>query len=392
MPSLPHLWPGKRSNLPPTRPKFIVVAEFKEFAGVLAHYLSRRLSHWFNAFELVKGLAVDRMYRQRGKYAGVFIHLGVVFLGFFGLTLGPSLVAGANDDQAKLGSAFHFGSGMGGSADLGQVLGESNSTSPVTVESDKPRAEVVEYTVQQGDTLSTIAEKFGVNVDSIRWLNDNITSINSIKPGSTLKIPPVSGIVHTVKSGETIYSIAKKYEADAQSIVDFPFNTFTNDETFALAIGQKVIVPDGVMPREAQWSPSAAVARRLTPDAGAVSATGSWIWPAAGTITQPWRPWHHAIDIANSAGGNILAADAGRVVVAGWPDNWGYGNRIVIDHGNGYQTLYAHLSRFAVVVNQTIKRGDVIGQMGSTGRSTGTHLHFEIRLNGRGLNPLEFLK
>lgn len=364
-------------------------SEFREFVVCLANYIHKRFHRWFDGFELLKGLAVDRMYRQRGKYAGVFIHLGVVSLGFFGLTLGPSLVAGVDSSSTRVGSAF--AGGVGGTSDLGQVLGESTNSSPVTLESDKPRAEIVEYEVLDGDTLSTIAEKFGVSVDSIRWSNPGITSVNSIKPGDNLKIPPVSGIVHTVKSGETIYSIAKKYTADAQSIVDFPFNTFTNDETFALAIGQQVIVPDGVMPAEQPWSPTS-LARKLTPDAGAISATGTWIWPAAGAITQPWRSWHRAIDIANGGGGNILAADSGKVVVAGWPDNWGYGNRIVLDHGNGFQTLYAHLSRFSVVVGQTVKRGDIIGQMGSTGRSTGTHLHFEIRSNGIGLNPLEYLR
>jgi murein DD-endopeptidase MepM/ murein hydrolase activator NlpD len=392
MPRFSLTWPGRRLTAEPKQPRFTRLLEFREFISCLASYLHKRFYRWFNGFELVKGLAVDRMYRQRGKYAGVFIHLGVVSLGFFGLTLGPSLVAGADENETKISSAFHqLGTGVGGS-DLGQVLGESSGTSPVTIESDKPRAEIAVYEVQDGDTLSTIAEKFGVNIDSIRWANSSITSINSIKPGDQLNIPPVSGIVHTVKSGETIYSIAKKYEADAQSIVDFPFNTFTNDETFALAIGQQVVVPDGVMPTVQQWSPGSNLARRLTPDAGAVSATGTWIWPAAGSISQPWRSWHQAIDIANRGGGNILAADSGKVIVSGWPDNWGYGNRIVIDHGNGYQTLYAHLSRLSVVVNQTVKRGDVIGQMGSTGRSTGTHLHFEIRLGGRGLNPLEFLQ
>src|SRR5690606_11476883 len=96
-------------------------------------------------------------------------------------------------------------------------------------------------------------------------------------------------------------------------------------------------------------------------------------------ISQGFRFYHQAIDIANKAGGAILAADAGTVTVAGWPDNYGYGNRVMIDHGNGMVTLYAHMSRIRVVVGQTVNRGDIIGDMGSTGRSTGTHLHFEVR-------------
>lgn len=360
------------------------ILEFVEFISELGFYIRFRFFRWFLRFEFVKGFFVGKLYQQRGKYTGVVIHLSVVFIGFFGLTFGPSIVSGTAAVD-KLSN--NIGYGIGGIG--GQVLGSNVDASPVTVESDKPRAEVVEYTVQNGDTLSNIADKFGVSVESIRWLNDNVSE-KAIKPGQALKIPPVSGIIHTVKSGETIYSVAKKYQADAQSIVDFPFNTFTNDETFSIAIGQKLVVPDGVMPEP--QAPTSAVARKLTPDAGAVSATGSWSWPAAGIITQGFRPWHKAIDVAKSSGGPILAADSGRVIVAGWPDNMGYGNRIVIDHGNGYQTLYAHLSKFSVVVGQSVKRGDVIGQMGSTGRSTGTHLHFEIRIGGKGQNPLDYLK
>ena len=379
-----------------SQPRFKTIREFGEFLGCLASYLHKRFYRWFSGFELVKGVAVDRMYRQRGKYAGIVIHLSVASLGFFALTIGPSLIIGADKERAMLGNPLQLAAdsslGVGGQSEFGQILGESVSASPVTVESDKPRAEIVDYVVQPGDALSSIANKFGVTVDTIRWANSSIVSQNSIKPKDTLKIPPVTGIVHTVTSGETIYSISKKYSADAQSIVDFPFNTFTNDETFSLAIGQSIVVPDGVVPAEQPWSPSSAIARKLTPDAGVVSATGVWVWPASGIITQPWRPWHHAVDIANSGGGPIKAADSGRIVLEGW-DGSGYGNRIIIDHGNGYQTLYAHLlSKFDVVLGQTVKRGDVIGQMGSTGRSTGTHLHFEIRRGGVGLNPLDFLR
>lgn len=376
--------------------------EFWQFLQALGNYLWKRLWQGFGWFEEGKGWVVGRLYRQRGKYAGVFVHAGMVILLFWGLTLGPKLMD--EDEQTAQVVRRTFGGsaqvnltgesegGRGGSI-VGQVLGASVDVQAITVESDKPRAEIIEYEVREGDTLSTIAEKFGVSMDTIRWANeDKITSIDSIKPGEVLDIPPVTGMVHTVKSGETIYSIAKKYSTDPQSIVDFPFNTFINDETFALAVGQELVVPDGVKPDVKPWSPSSSLARTLTPDAGSVSATGSWIWPASGRITQPWRPWHRGLDIANKGGGAILAADSGVVQVAGWPDNWGYGNRVLIDHGNGYQTLYAHLSRIMVRVGQAVEQGDVVGMMGSTGRSTGTHLHFEIRAGGGGLNPLNYLK
>lgn len=367
----------------------LMLSEYKlfgEFLGELMAFVRGKLKKWFWGFEAGKGFLVDGIYRQRGKYAGIFIHLSVVFLGFFALTLGPSLVSGGQD-KAKIGSSV-INIGIGGEG--GQILGANVDASPVTVMSDKPRADIEEYEVKEGDTLSSIASKFGVSVDSLKWANNKITSDKSIKPGQKISIPPVTGVVHQVKSGETIYSIAKKYSAEAQAIVDFPFNTFTNDETFSLAIGQTLVVPDGSMP-DPQVAPTS-MASKVTRDAGAVSATGKWIWPAAGIITQPFYSWHKAIDIANGSGGPILAADAGKVVVAGWPDNSGYGNRVMIDHQNGFVTLYAHLSKFSVVVGQTVKRGDVLGMMGSTGRSTGTHLHFEIRMGSHGQNPLNYLK
>jgi len=271
---------------------------------------------------------------------------------------------------------------------------DSAYVQPLTEVSDKPRAEDLEYSVQDGDTLSVIADKFGVSMDTIRWSNsDKIKSVKTVlKAGDTLMIPPVTGVVHKVRSGETVYSIAKKYDISAQGIVDFPFNEFSNDETFALAVGQTLMVPDGVVPDVQPWSPTSGLARVLTPDAGSVSATGSWIWPGSGRITQRYLAWHKGIDIANKSGGAILAADSGRVVVAGWIDNAGYGNRVMVDHGNGYLTLYAHMSKISVKVGQSVKRGDVLGSMGSTGRSTGVHLHFEIRTSGGNVNPFDYLK
>jgi murein DD-endopeptidase MepM/ murein hydrolase activator NlpD len=174
-------------------------------------------------------------------------------------------------------------------------------------------------------------------------------------------------------------------------VIDYPFNSFVDDENFTLAVGQDLVVPDGEMPKGGLL-PQSNIARILTPNAGSVSAIGQFVWPTSGVITQGFKFFHQGMDIANRAGGNVLAADAGRVTVAGWTDNTGYGNRIMIDHGNGYITLYGHLSLIQVQVGQTVKRGDVIGQMGNTGRSTGTHLHFEIRHGGVHENPLGYLK
>lgn len=375
------------------------IADFGAFLRLLfLHLVSVHISPRFASFESVKSFVVGKLYVQRGKNAQMIVNLVMITVMVLSVVLGPSLVV--NDQQAQavmsvgLGSKFAFaqeGTGTGGPVGEISLEGGTVEIDPLTQVSEKPRAEVLDYTVEAGDTLAAIAKKFGVDTDSIKWLNKEVNE-KKIKPGLVLKIPPVVGVVHQVKNGETVYSIAKRYNVSAQAIVDFPFNEFSNDETFALAIGQQVVVPDGVMPDEPVLSPRTNLAGVLTPSAGNVSATGKWLWPAAGTITQYFKPWHKGLDIANHGGGSILAADSGTVVVAGWPDNSGYGNRVMLDHGNGYKTLYAHLSKISVTVGQTVKRGDVVGSMGSTGRSTGTHLHFEIRSDKGNSDPASALR
>ncbi|MEA3355490.1 MAG: M23 family metallopeptidase, partial [Patescibacteria group bacterium] len=274
-----------------------------------------------------------------------------------------------------------------GGAILGMNMGMMETTTSVSI---KPRGGVVTYIVSSGDTVSSIAKKFGISIDTIRWQND-LESIDAIKPGQKVEVPPVTGMVHKVKRGETIYSVAKKYDVSAQQIVNWPFNSYADDEKFGLAVGQILIVPDGVRPAVKLWDPKRYVAR-TTPNAGAVSATGQFVWPTSGAITQRYVWYHKGLDIANRAAPSILAADSGKVIVAGWPDGFGYGNRVLIDHGNGFMTLYGHLSGISVGVGQTVNRGDVIGRMGSSGRSTGIHLHFEIRKSGVLVDPLAYLR
>src|SRR5258706_4278314 len=374
------------------------IIDFFKYVRLLgAYFVKVYLGPRFAAFETIKSWVVNKLYQQRGKHSQLIVNLAIVTVMVLSVTLGPSLVVNDSQTQAVLslglGNKFAFAQENNISASGSQVLGLSTDSQmevdPLTQVSDKPRADVLDYTVESGDTLASIAKKFGVDTDSIKWLNPGLSD-KKVKVASVLKIPPVTGVVHTVKNGETVYSIAKKYNVSAQAIVDFPFNEFTDDETFALAIGQQIVVPDGEMPDEVISSPRSSTTAS-TPNAGAVSATGNWIWPTAGVITQMFKPWHKGIDIANHDGGAILAADSGTIIHASW-DNSGYGNMIMVDHGNGYRTLYGHLSKFAVVLGQTVKRGDLLGQMGSTGRSTGMHLHFEIRTVKGNVNPLDYLK
>jgi len=354
--------------------------EFKLFIRAWYRFLFLRAYLWVRHLEKGKSAVAEKLYQGRGKMVQPFLHSSMGGLAVLGIILAPIITNSISQDS--------FAQTPPPSAVLSSATEAEEMVTDVS--QNGYRAEILNYTVEAGDTLSGLAQKFSVSIDTIRWAN-NLVSIDAIKPGQKLKIPPVSGIVHKVKKGDTVYSIAKYYSTEAQPIVDYPFNTFTNDETFALAVGQNLIVPDGVMPKVELWSPESYVAQR-TPDAGTVAASGAFIWPTSGVISQRYSWYHKAIDIANKIGTPVLAADAGKVIVAGWPDNVGYGNRVFIDHGNGFITVYAHLSRIDVTAGQTVNRGNVIGLMGSTGRSTGPHLHFEIRASGSAQDPLGYLK
>jgi len=365
--------------------------DWGRFLACLLRYSKWRLSSFLSFFEQGKSGLASGLYRQRGRYVRPFIHAGMALLVVGGFTLGPILISDINNPWRTSRQADA----------AGEVLGAMSATESgtATLISNKPASDVREYTVQDGDTVSTIAEKFGVSIDTIRWEN-NLKSVKDIKPGQVLKILPVTGVRHAVLHGDTVYSIAKKYDVDPQIIVDWPYNTFANDETFALDAGQTLMVPQGEKPSEVPNVPPVKKYYAQVPIAG-VAGSGRFVWPAAGSITQNYWGYHHALDIANSGQPDILAADTGTVMVADSStvlvgaragSDWAYGNRIMIDHGNGYITLYAHMQKLYVGAGQKVQKGQAIGKMGSTGRSTGTHLHFEIRQGTTLLNPLDFLK
>jgi murein DD-endopeptidase MepM/ murein hydrolase activator NlpD len=224
------------------------------------------------------------------------------------------------------------------------------------------------YTVQEGDTLSFIASDYGVSIDTIIWAN-SLKDADSIRPGMELKIPPVSGVVHKVKKGETVSSIAKKYGIGEEKIISFNFLPQEGN----LQEGQELIVPGGKL--QSQPAPSTSTAKRFAylPNFG-----GFFSWPTTG---YDWGRIHgrNGVDIANSCGTPIYATADGSVTLAkssGW--NGGFGKFEKILHSNGTETLYAHLSRLLVSVGEYVTKGQQIGVMGSTGNSTGCHLHFEV--------------
>lgn len=357
------------------------IALWQDFFRFIYRYSRNRGYSAFSKFEAGKDVLVDALYRKRGRYARPFLHVGTLALIFGAIALGP--IVFAKEEVGTEGEA------------RGILSTDTTGGSMYTQQADEVKqfrgGEITNHIVQSGETLSQIAERYGLQTSTIIWEN-NLDEDATLKPGQELRILPVDGVRHQVQRGETIYSLAKKYgleESQAQLIVDYPFNEFLNDETFELATGQYIMIPEGEPPK-AVASPRTRTLIAVTPDAGSVTATGSFSRPAIGMISQGYKSYHKAVDISNRAGGPIMAADSGTVVAAGW-DASGYGNRIMIDHGNGTVTLYAHLSVLQVNIGQRVNRGDVIGQMGSSGRSTGTHLHFEIRQGGIFLNPLSAL-
>lgn len=357
---------------------FTYPEELLSYLRFLRKYFRNRLFEAFDKFENAKGFLVDGLVAKRGKYIRPFLHSSMSSLFLVGLMLAP-LIKGVFAEEENFATNRM--------SVLGISAVEKATTTQISI---KPRDSVVSYTVQGGDTLSSIAQKFGVSESTVRWQNDLKKDNPILKPGDKLEIPPVTGVVHKVKRGETIYSIAKKYSVDAQGIVNWPFNTFTDDEDFDLAVGQLLIVPDGTPPKEEKKPVEKQYFAQKTPSAGAVSGSGQFVWPASGGITQYYRWYHPAIDIANNSAPSILASDAGTVTYAGC-FNWGYGCHVIVDHGNGFSTLYAHMSQLFVSNGQTVAQGNAVGKMGSTGRSTGVHLHFEIRQNGVAQNPLNYL-
>ncbi|MDD3066934.1 MAG: M23 family metallopeptidase [Candidatus Gracilibacteria bacterium] len=273
-----------------------------------------------------------------------------------------------------------------------------------TVADRSELSDPIAYTIEAGDNLYDISHRFGVSAETIIWEN-NISNPASLKPGTELKILPVSGITHTVQKGDTLAKLAKKYGVDEAVLAKQ--NKIENGELVADA---KIIIPGGkkiVAAPVARYIASASgkgsytsytapksIDGAIISENGAGDKDGRWmIKPTSGNYTTYFKSGHWAVDIANRAKPAIMAAADGTVVKSqcGW--NGGYGCVIVIDHGDGYQTLYGHMSKLVAGVGDAVTKGQQIGVMGNTGRvygATGIHLHFEVIVNGKKKNPIAF--
>jgi murein DD-endopeptidase MepM/ murein hydrolase activator NlpD len=269
-----------------------------------------------------------------------------------------------------------------------------------TIIPTRPRQDAQEYTVDTGDSVFAIAKAFGLEPESVLWANYSLLNDNpdQLSPGMVLSIPPIDGVLYEWEEGDTLQGVADRFEAKLEDIIGWTGNKFdlTNPE---VDISSLVMLPGGhrefkqwivpTIPRgRAGVSSSLYGSGTCTGGYEGAYGSGGFTWPADNHTLSGNDYWsgHLAIDIAAGAGARVYAADSGVVVFAG-PALGGYGNMIMIDHGNGYQTLYAHLSSVGVSCGQSVIQGGYVGSSGTSGYSTGAHLHFEVRYLGGFVNP-----
>lgn len=274
------------------------------------------------------------------------------------------------------------------------------------------RTKTENYVVQENDTISTIAQRFGVNVGTILW-NNGLQEKQYIRPGDTLRIPPVSGILAKVGKGDTLSKIAQRYDGDAEEIANF--NNLS--QTDNLQTGVELMVPGG-KPPEIEQTRTQIIAQATSRKSSVVAPERftaepvvapsnikrpadldskeqpktRLLWPTSGHVITQYFGWKHiGLDIDGDYSSPLYAASDGVVETSGW-SNAGYGLMVLIDHGNGMKTRYGHGSKLFVKKGDVVKRGQVIAMMGTTGHSTGTHLHFEVIINGKRVNPLGYIR
>jgi LysM repeat protein len=304
-----------------------------------------------------------------------------------GLALGDDLVAG-------------FGVGDDGiSDDLATIQEGSAVVKPDitwTENTKLPRTEIVNHEVLNGETISTIAQDYGISVNTILWEN-NLTAYSLIRPGDKLVILPVSGVRYKVASGDNVTKIASRYDISESELL--AINNLADSSQ--LKIGQQLLLPGArklvsstvasASSKKVAYSGISAIKSVIAPK-GADPVSGNMMnWPTVRRRITQYYSWKHTgLDVADKVGTALYSADAGVVEYVGW--GTGYGNQIVVDHGGGKKTRYAHLSAFYVKKGNKVAKGETIGAMGSTGWSTGSHIHFEVIINGKKYNPLNYVK
>jgi len=345
------------------------------------------------------------------------ISLGVLALGILLIAVGPLRAMLKNSSPAPDVAANNASpdaalESVQSYASLGLI---ERQFVPFTTIPNRPRNAVFGYTVNPGDTLFAIAQEFGIKPETIFWSNKESLNddIHLLIPGVTLAILPTDGVYITADGLQTLGMIASANKGDVAAIVNSPYNELAGyTDADVPPWGMKITIPGGSREIVA-WS-SGASSEEQTDAAGRTTVvygyrlgmpgscaagtqgaggTGAWsspISPGSYSVSQGFASYHSGLDLAANVGTTVRAADTGVVIFSGW-DETGYGNLVVLDHGNNWITYYGHLNTYSVRCGQLVQRGAVVGASGTTGKSTGPHLHFEMRWQDRPDNPAAYI-
>lgn len=316
--------------------------------------------------------------------------IGVVLVGALPQNTGATSNGHRSKTVAQLASAGFFNENVVYDEVI-TTVGDDNdylfkTGATETIITRNTRTETIFYDVRPGESVATVARDFGLSPDTVRYVNK--LSGNSLTVGQKLKIPPVDGIYVTVQKNDTLSGISKKYKialADVRKYNNLP-------EGEPIFSGQEILVPGVVAPKPAAATGKSGITADTSALASRLPGGGQFIWPTESPthfISQGYKSYHRAIDLNRLNGWGIYASAAGTVRT--YSVRYGYGNYIDINHGSGFVTRYAHLSQFKVKTGDYVQQGQLIGIMGSTGRSSGPHLHFEIRVHDAPQNPLNYL-
>ncbi len=343
------------------------------------------------------------------RYGG---HLVLIVLALFLLVMGRSLVADAADGDDDVETAVPTdGDDTADNSEMDSPADETSSPithteelpvfedtslspalNPYTYQPKLPEHTFQTYTVQRGDTPNKIAERFGIQPETLLGGNPFLSEeSNLLQSNAELTILPVDGLLHDVAPGDTLEGLAARYSVPVEEIIAYAPNNL--EFPYRLQPETQILVPGAV--RELfVWEPPTLTTVSSNTSGGirpVVRGTGTFVWPIISRyFTQYFWYGHRAIDVATPEGSTTVASDTGTVTFAGW-NVYGYGNLIVINHGNGYETFYAHLSGINVVPGQVVVQGQYIGATGNTGNSSGPHIHFEVRLNGNQDDPCFYI-
>lgn len=342
-------------------------------------YINLLVGNFLRISHKIKEKSVQKLIWSRGKLGRPVVNLVVFTTAFFVFMVGKVFNSSNLVNSQTIPRDYLVSTS--------DIIPQRELTATLVPESRK-RTTYTTYAIQPGDTLSTIGQRFKISTDAIKYVN-NLTDNSILTVGKEISIPPVSGLIHTVKDGESLASIATKYDVPQQAVADFNYILNNSD----LAAGTELVIPDAKIPQPV-YIPAIPTVPVFTPSVPAPNVgSGYCVWPTASRLISQYFSWYHnGLDIATPWGQAmppIYSCTEGVVTRAGW-DPWGLGLHVEVDHQNGISTVYGHMSRIDVGYGQRVGKGEVIGFMGNTGRSTGPHVHFIVKVNGAAQNPLQY--